>query len=526
MRRFYNVLTFVDPAFACSDRCQVAGEGRRWHPRHAHAACVRGVIGAIRFMLRALRHTVLMLLATTVVVGGSVLLGWSLAELVQDTPTGSEFGFAALFALAAVVCARFPIRLGLGSSFVSLDSIPFVLAAALLPLELAVVVAVACVGVALLGQPMLPGVRGWFWRSHATLAAGIAMAAASSVSGFIHGTGNGGHVGQVLLVEAFLVALALEVSVDLGVVLELETEESGAGLAAVSAWTPLAANILLPTAAVAMLSPYADDRAWLFALLLPVLLVAMYGALWVANSQQLEKRRGERLRDTFSRYVPEGIVDDNLETMQRVELGGEQHDVSVLFCDIRGFTSWSEDKGATEVITELNVLLTELSASVMSTGGTLDKFTGDGLMAFWGAPVPTEDHAARAAAAALDMLCRLDGVNARRAADGQAPFAIGVAVHSGPAVVGNVGHERRLDYTAIGDTVNTAARLEAATKEMGAALLVSRSTVDLLDGELRAAARLLGDVVMKGKQRPVEAWALDATSLDHGTSHGDGGVAA
>jgi adenylate cyclase len=129
-------------------------------------------------------------------------------------------------------------------------------------------------------------------------------------------------------------------------------------------------------------------------------------------------------------------------------------------------------------------------------------------MAFWGAPVPVEDHADRACRAALDMLVRLDGVNDRRREDGQAPFAIGVAVHSGTAVVGNVGHERRLDYTAIGDTVNTTARLEASTKDLGAVLLVSRATVDDLSEELRERAMRIGDVMMKGKARPVEAWAL------------------
>jgi class 3 adenylate cyclase len=312
----------------------------------------------------------------------------------------------------------------------------------------------------------------------------------------------------VLVVPAFVLALALELMFDLFVVVEIEAAAPGQSRHLLDSMVVPAANVFLPTMCVAILTPYVVDDPWQFAVLLPVLLVGMYGALWVANSQQLEKRRGERLKDTFSRYVPEGVVDDNLESMQEIELGGEQHSVSVLFCDIRGFTSWSEDKGATEVITELNVLLTELSASVMSTDGTLDKFTGDGLMAFWGAPVPVEDHADRACRAALDMLVRLDGVNKRRAEDGQTPFAIGVAVHSGTAVVGNVGHERRLDYTAIGDTVNTTARLEASTKDLGAVLLVSRATVDELGDELRQRAMRIGDVTMKGKARPVEAWAL------------------
>lgn len=433
-------------------------------------------------------------------------------ELVHGPPTAEQVGLLALLASAAVVCGRFPIRMGVGDSFLSLDSIPLVLAVVLLPPPLAVLLGIGCVAVALVGQPGHPSGHVWFWRLQAPLASGVAIGIASEVAILIGARGDA--PGTVLLVEAFATALLLEALFDVTVALEIEAGSPGGARSFLAAWPPLAANVLLPTLAIAALTPYVGERPGLFALLLPVLLVGMYGALWIANSQQREKRRGDRLHDTFSRYVPEGIVDDNIETMQQVELGGEQHDVSVLFCDIRGFTSWSEDKGATEVITELNVLLSELSASVMSTGGTLDKFTGDGLMAFWGAPVPTEHHAALACEAALDMLLRLDQVNARRVEDEQVPFAIGVGVHSGQAVVGNVGHERRLDYTAIGDTVNTAARLEASTKDIGAVLLVSRDTVEQLDGPLRERALRIGEVTVKGKARPIEVWALQPLRPD------------
>lgn len=416
-----------------------------------------------------------------------------------------------LLSIAAMVVARFPLRMGHGETIISLDSIPLVLVAVLLEPAYAVLVGITCVVIALIGQPMLPGVAGWFWRIQTPLAAGTSMGIASTIADQV-GARDGG-LGPVLLIQAFVVALALEAMFDIVVAIDLEAETRGAARQLLVGWAPIAANVMLPTFVVSVLTPYIHEPL-VFALLLPVLLLGMYGALWVANSQQLEKRRGQRLKDTFSRYVPEGIVDDNLETMQAVELGGEQRDVSVLFCDIRGFTSWSEDKGATEVISELNVLLTELSNAVMGTEGTLDKFTGDGLMAFWGAPVPVEDHAERACLAALDMLRRLEHVNQRRVDEGQAPFAIGVGVHSGTAVVGNVGHERRLDYTAIGDTVNTAARLEASTKEIGAVLLASSVTVNLLSDELRERAMRIGDVTMKGKSRAVEVWALQPDHLE------------
>jgi len=430
---------------------------------------------------------------------------WAIADVSSWNLLGIDGLLVSMLTISAVLCARFPIRMGLGETFVSLDSIPLLLVALLLDPSFGILVGAAVAVAALLGQPSLPGWIGRFWRLFTPLSVGLALGSASWLAGALGARDDG--PGAVLVVTAFVAAVAFEACIDLFVLVELEADSRGQGVNFLRAWTPLAANVLLATLAATVLSPYVN-QPWAFAVLLPILLAGMYGALWIANSQQLEKRRGARLKDTFSRYVPEGIVDDNLETMAAVKLGGEQRDVSVLFCDIRGFTSWSEDKGATEVINELNILLTELSASVMGTAGTLDKFTGDGLMAFWGAPLPAEDHAQRACSAALDMLQRLDEVNARRAEEGQQPFAIGVGVHSGPAVVGNVGHERRLDYTAIGDTVNTAARLEASTKEIGAVLLVSSTTVGLLTGDLRERALRIGDVSVKGKSRPVEVWAL------------------
>ena len=454
----------------------------------------------------------LFVVAATIALLGIVVLGWALREAIGSHWDTDRAVLVAMLAVSAAACSRFPLRLSAKDIFVSLDSIPLVLAAVLLAPHDAVLVGVVGAISAVSSQPpMEPGWRGWFWRVEMCVATGVVVGVAAYFADHVVGIDR---PEPVRLLSALAVALVVELMFDAFVVVEVEATTPGGSRHLLDALVVPAANISLPTAGVAMLTPYAADDVAEFVILLPLLLLAMYGALWVANSQQLEKRRGERLKDTFGRYVPEGIVDDNIESMQEIELGGEQHALSVLFCDIRGFTSWSEDKGATEVITELNVLLTELSASVMSTGGTLDKFTGDGLMAFWGAPVPVEDHADRACRAALDMLQRLDAVNQRRTDEGQVPFRIGVAVHSGNAVVGNVGHERRLDYTAIGDTVNTTARLEASTKDLGAVLLVSRETIDLVGEDLRERAMRIGDVTMKGKARPVEAWALQPLRPD------------
>lgn len=449
---------------------------------------------------------VLYVVAAAIGLAGVGALALAIPQAIDAEPTADQVLLLSVLTAAAIACSRFPIRVGLRDAFISLDSIPLVLAVILLAPWEAVLVGGITSAAAVALQPSEPGWAGRFWRVQTPLASCLAL---GLVGLGVQATINpDAETIVVLLVPAFAVALALELLIDLFLVVEFEAVEPGSSSHMWTVVVPQAANVVLPAVAAAILTPYAVREPWQFALLLPVLLVGMYGALWVANSQQLEKRRGDKLKDTFSRYVPEAIVDDNIETMQEIELGGEQADLSVLFCDIRGFTSWSEDKGATEVITELNVLLTELSEAVMQTGGTLDKYTGDGLMAFWGAPVAQEDHASRACSAALWMLRRLDEVNDWRRQSGQEPFAIGVGVHSGVAVVGNVGHERRLDYTAIGDTVNTAARLEGATKELGAVLLVSRDTVEHLDDEMRARAMRIGDVTVKGKSRPVEAWAL------------------
>jgi class 3 adenylate cyclase len=444
--------------------------------------------------------------ATGIGACGLVVIAAAFAPFVRDSFTFERAVVLALLTIATVVCTRFPIRIGVSDGYMTLTSVPLVLAAVLLPWHDSVLIAFVGIISVVVADPGEGGWTGWFWRIQYISASGLVMGSASLASQLL---GVEAHLAPVRILPALIVAAVMEGANDANYLVEMEAR----GMSGREAFmtfggrVSMAASVFLPAIATAVLTPYVGHLV-IFSILFPLLLLSICGALWVANSHQLEKYRGERLRDTFSRYVPEGVVANNIETMQAVELGGEQRQISVLFCDIRGFTSWAESRGATEVITELNVLLTELSASVMEFSGTLDKFTGDGLMAFWGAPVPTEDHANLACRAALDMLLRLDEVNARRLADGQEPFAIGVGVHSGDAVVGNVGHERRLDYTAIGDTVNTAARLEAATKDIGKLLLISRRTVDSLSGELFERAMLVGDISVKGKQQPVEAWAI------------------
>lgn len=437
-----------------------------------------------------------------VTVCGLVLLAWSIRE-ASRAPDDTFVWMALVVALAAVVVGRIPVKLGVGDTITTLENVPLVLGALLLPVHVVVVIATVVTVIALVGQPVLPGIRGRLLQCSCVAGSGLALGAAASVATMLVPD----DVTMLRLVPAFAVALLLELCFAALFLLDIGLTEPELIPEWVRGWPAPAVTTILPAVAAVLLVPY-SDAPLAFVVLLAITLAVMYGALWLANSQQLEKRRGQRLQDTFSRYVPEGVVDANLDSMQQIELGGEQREITVLFCDIRGFTSWAEEREPTEVVTQLNELLGELSDAVMAEGGTLDKYTGDGLMAFWGAPVPSADHADRAARAAIDMVGRLDEVNRSRMRAGHEPFSIGVGVHTGPAVVGNIGSVRRLDYTAIGDTVNTSARIEAATKDVGAMLLVSTATVQRLHNTIRSGATHMGEVKVKGRAKPVAVWTL------------------
>jgi class 3 adenylate cyclase len=248
---------------------------------------------------------------------------------------------------------------------------------------------------------------------------------------------------------------------------------------------------------------------------LPIIIamVAFAACSWfvlrVLLSERALQERSRHLRDAFSRYVPESLIEQLDRDGAAIELGGEEREITVLFCDIRGFTSWSEQLPPTQVVEELNVLLAELTTRVFEAGGSLDKYTGDGLMAFWGAPVEQPDHARRAFLAALTMVEGLCQFNLEREAAGKPPFRLGVGLHTGRAVVGNIGHAARHDYTAIGDTVNLSARLEAATKEVREQLLISQATWEALPEHLRALCTTRGNLTVKGRVEPVHVLTVN-----------------
>jgi class 3 adenylate cyclase len=227
------------------------------------------------------------------------------------------------------------------------------------------------------------------------------------------------------------------------------------------------------------------------------------------NKRRIHELERARVHDVFARFLPESIVDEVLDRADGdVRLGGVRLVGTVLFTDLRGFTTFAERATPDEVIDVLNRFLSEMSDAVLDNGGTLVSYLGDGLLAVFGAPIERPDHADRALAAVREMLeLRLprfnDWLGPQRA------FEIGVGVNSGPLMSGNVGSERRLEYTAIGDTVNTAARIEAHTKEVPHRALVAESTRELLtttDG-----LSLVGDVTLRGRTTPTRLWTFAAS---------------
>jgi adenylate cyclase len=218
-----------------------------------------------------------------------------------------------------------------------------------------------------------------------------------------------------------------------------------------------------------------------------------------------------RTRDVFARFVPDTVVDQVLTRATEEgdpRLGGERMDATVLFSDLRGFTSFAEARDPEQVIDVLNRYLTAMSDAILDHHGTLVAYMGDGIMAVFGAPVGSPDHADQALAAARSMLERLEEFNAwireRGHGDG---FKMGIGLHSGPVMSGNVGSARRLEYAAIGDTTNTAARLESMTKGTPYQLFVGEPTHD----RLRAAPddlEFVSELEVRGRAHGIRVWGL------------------
>lgn len=290
----------------------------------------------------------------------------------------------------------------------------------------------------------------------------------------------------------------------LGTLIALLLGRSGALVAALIGTGGIAAIFLVSWLAY-------THAGLLFDPVYPGLSVAMlYAGSSLTNFVRSERDRA-RIRSAFSHYVAPPLVEQLVQNHESLKLGGEAREVTLLFADVRGFSRFSESLDAETLVRFVNRLFTPLTDTILANRGTIDKFMGDAVMAFWNAPVADDQHAANACRAALAMLADLEALNSELAAEAQksglpfAPVRLGIGLNTGTCVVGNVGSPQRFDYSVLGDVVNVAARFEEATKKFGVDIIVGETTAAQATG---LALLELGSLTPRGKDRPERIFAL------------------
>lgn len=236
-----------------------------------------------------------------------------------------------------------------------------------------------------------------------------------------------------------------------------------------------------------------------------ILLVFGYAVLVVERWAETEVQR-RRIRHAFGRYLSPSVVEEILRDPKKLSLGGERRTMSVLFSDLRGFTTLSEGMSPEQLVEVLNRYLDAMTRIVFEEGGVLDKYIGDAVMAFWNAPLDQADHEIRSVRAAIRMRDTLKELNQSGAFPTGVTLRVGVGINTGEMVVGNIGAEMRYDYTVIGDSVNLASRTEGLCKEYGVNIIVTESTAKGL-GETFVLRRL-DRVAVKGKKEPIEIFEV------------------
>jgi adenylate cyclase len=231
-----------------------------------------------------------------------------------------------------------------------------------------------------------------------------------------------------------------------------------------------------------------------------------------------EGRERRFLRDAFSRYLAPDVVAALVNQPGRLALGGEKRELTIMFADVAGFTTLSEGRDPREVVALMNECFTALTNVIQSEGGTVDKFIGDAVMAFWNAPVAQVDHAARAMRAGRELLLAVERVNASWESRNLPKLGMRVGIATGPAVVGNVGSNTKFNYTVMGDTVNLASRLEGASKQYHTTSMISEATVTAGAGAV--PLRELDLISVKGRAEPVRVFEL-LPDIDPTSAHAE-----
>jgi adenylate cyclase len=254
------------------------------------------------------------------------------------------------------------------------------------------------------------------------------------------------------------------------------------------------------------------DKGWIVDILWITITFILSFAGVVLERRITAERQKRELKTAFSHYVSASVVDSIMQNPAKLQLGGVRKNMTVLFSDVRGFTTMSEGLKPEELVHVMNTYLTRMTDVVFKHEGVLDKYIGDAVMAFWNAPLDQDDHAKRAVDTALEMLSELEKMNQEKLF-GSFELKIGIGINTGEMVVGNMGSYNRFDYTVIGDSVNLGSRMEGLTKQYGIALLISESTKNELP-EDEYLIRPIDLVAVKGKNKPVKMFEVIKKMID------------
>jgi adenylate cyclase len=243
---------------------------------------------------------------------------------------------------------------------------------------------------------------------------------------------------------------------------------------------------------------------YILPILYPILLIIVIFVFSVLVKYLLEEKEKNKIKAGFSQYVAKEVVDEIMKNPKKLNLGGAEKKITILFSDIRSFTSLSERLGPKKLVALLNEYLSEMADLIIDNEGVIDKFIGDAIMSFWGAPLDNKKQEICAVRAALLMTEKLKNFNKKNKNENQPEISVGIGINTGRAIVGNIGSKKRFDYTAVGDDVNLASRLEGLTKFYKVSIIVSESTAKAAQNEF--VFRYLDQVAVKGKNEGVKIY--------------------
>jgi adenylate cyclase len=268
------------------------------------------------------------------------------------------------------------------------------------------------------------------------------------------------------------------------------------------------ATILLIIIAIiyVFVSIYIFDTGIIMKILYPILSIVIVSFALVVVYYRTEERSRKWITSIFGKYVSPVVIDNLIKNPDLINLGGEKRNITIFFSDIRGFTSISEKLTPEELVHLLNEYLTEMTSIIIKNDGLVDKYMGDAIMAFWGAPLEQPNHSEMACSSSLDMIEKLKELQEKWKKEGIPSFNIGIGLNSGDAIVGNMGSSSRFDYTAMGDNVNLASRMEGLNKIYGTNIIITEKTQKVIKDNFET--RRLDAVRVKGKKKPIFIFEL------------------